>query len=175
MRKPFIGLRTIKTIIAVFLSLVISSLRENSAPFYSAIAAVLCMQKDSEDSFRVGLNRFIATIVGALVGYLFLMFEYYIYVLENHTLRYLLISIFLIPVIYICVYTKRLGSVATGCVVYLSIVINRAGQLPIVFVVNRFLDTTIGIMVAILINRYLNNPFKKSKSNEKAVETETTN
>ena len=50
MKIKFIGLRTIKTIVAVFLSLIISSLREGSVPFYSAIAAVLCMQKDFENS-----------------------------------------------------------------------------------------------------------------------------
>ncbi len=170
MKKPFIGLRTIKTIVAVFLSLVISSLREKSVPFYSAIAAVLCMQKDSENSFRVGLNRFVATIVGAIVGCLFLMFEYYIYVVENQIIRNLLIAIFLIPVIYSCVYSKRPGSVGTGCVVYLSIVINRAGQLPITFAMNRFLDTTIGIVMAILVNNYFKNPFKKSENNKKIVE-----
>jgi uncharacterized membrane protein YgaE (UPF0421/DUF939 family) len=161
MKIKFIGLRTIKTIVAVFLSLVISSLREGSVPFYSAIAAVLCMQKDFENSFKVGYDRFIATIIGATLGCLFLMFEHYVYTIENQILRYLLISLLLIPVIYICVYTKRPGSVATGCVVYLAIVINRAGQLPFAFAFNRFLDTTIGIVVAILINNYLKNPFKK--------------
>ena len=54
------------------------------------------MQKDSENSFRVGLNRFVATIVGAIVGCLFLMFEYYVYVVENQIIRNLLIAIFLI-------------------------------------------------------------------------------
>lgn len=166
MKKPFIGLRTIKTIVAVFISMVISSFRVDSRPFYSAIAAVLCMQKDSENSFKVGLNRFVATIVGAVIGCLFLMFEYYIYVVDNQILRYFLISIFLIPVIYICVYTKRPGSVATGCVVYLAIVITNVGELPYVSAWNRFLDTTIGIVVAILINKFLNNPFKKSENGE---------
>ncbi|HPW53478.1 MAG TPA: aromatic acid exporter family protein [Erysipelotrichaceae bacterium] len=163
MKKPFIGLRTIKTIVAVFISMVLSSLREGSRPFYSAIAAVLCMQKDSENSFRVGKNRFIATIVGAVVGCLFLVFEHYVYVADNQILRYLLISIFLIPVIYTCVYIHKEGAVGTGCVVYLSIVINYVGKLPFLFAFNRFLDTTIGIVVSILVNAYLKNPFKKEQ------------
>jgi uncharacterized membrane protein YgaE (UPF0421/DUF939 family) len=161
MKKPFIGLRTIKTIVAVFISMVISSLRSGSRPFYSAIAAVLCMQKDSENSFKAGINRFAATIVGAAVGCLFLVFEHYVYAVDNLILRYFLISIFLIPVIYTLVYAHKQEAVGTGCVVYLSIVIIYVGELPFVFAFNRFLDTTIGIVAAILINAYLKNPFKK--------------
>ena len=63
----------------------------------------------------------------------------------------------------------------TGCVV--AIVINRAGQLPFAFAFNGFLDT-IGIVVAILINNYLKNPFKRSNYSQKVdklacLETET--
>lgn len=45
-----IGLRTIKTVISVFLCFVIDGLRGDSVSFYAVIASILCMQSDMESS-----------------------------------------------------------------------------------------------------------------------------
>ena len=66
---PKIGLRMIKTSIAVFLCFLIYVLRnEQGIVFYSCIAAVLCVQQDSRDTLRVGKNRMEGTIIGGVSG-----------------------------------------------------------------------------------------------------------
>ena len=70
-----IGLRTVKTCLAVFICFLIDYLREAGVPFYAAIAAILCVQKDMDKSFKVAKNREIATVIGAFAGALFLLFN----------------------------------------------------------------------------------------------------
>ena len=64
-KMPGIGLRMIKSSIAVFLCLMLNMLRQGQGVvFYSCIAAVLCMQQDAGSSVRVGKNRVVGTLVG---------------------------------------------------------------------------------------------------------------
>ena len=59
---PKIGMRIVKTAIAVFICFVIDMFRTTSMPFYSAIAAILCMQPDVKDSWRVAATRTIGDV-----------------------------------------------------------------------------------------------------------------
>ena len=76
--KPYslkIGGRIWKTVIAVFLCLCIDAVRVGGVPFYAAIAAILCVQRNQKDSFQVAMNREISTVIGGIFGMLFLAFE----------------------------------------------------------------------------------------------------
>jgi hypothetical protein len=58
-----VGGRTIKTVVAVFLCLLTGIIRKSDTAFYAAIAAVLCVQRTSKDSFREAFNREVATVI----------------------------------------------------------------------------------------------------------------
>ena len=58
-----VGGRTIKTVVAVFLCLLTGTIRKSDTAFYAAIAAVLCVQRTSKDSFREAFNREMATVL----------------------------------------------------------------------------------------------------------------
>ena len=58
------GGHTLKTVVAVFLCLLMGIVRKQDAAFYAAIAAVLCVQRTSEDSFHEAFNREVATVMG---------------------------------------------------------------------------------------------------------------
>ena len=51
---PKIGMRLIKTAVAVFLCFLVDFFRDGGTPFYSAIAAILCMQPELGSSLKVG-------------------------------------------------------------------------------------------------------------------------
>ena len=70
-----VGGRTLKTVVAVFLCLLTGIVRKSDTAFYAAIAAVLCVQRTSEDSFREAFNREVATVIGGICGMLVLVFE----------------------------------------------------------------------------------------------------
>ncbi len=54
---PKIGMRLIKTAIAVFLCFLVDFFRDGGTPFYSAIAAILCMQPELGSSLKVGKRK----------------------------------------------------------------------------------------------------------------------
>ena len=139
---PKIGLRMIKTSIAVFLCFLIYVLRnEQGIVFYSCIAAVLCVQQDSRDTLRVGKNRMEGTIIGGVIGMLTLVF------------CYLFISLMIIPTIYTTIWLKKPSASYISCVVFLSLTVSHgADGNPYMFALMRMLDTFIGILVAYAVN-----------------------
>ena len=157
MTKKFpIGWRTTKTLIAVYLCFIISILRGEGIVFYSAIAAILVMQKNVSDAKRVALNRVLGTFIGGFYAAIAVLLfndwglEYFGY------LHYLIITLFILCVIYTNVFFKIPGSVYISCVVFLSIsVAHGADANPLLFSVHRVLDTLIGIGVSLGVNLIL--------------------
>lgn len=148
-----IGGRTIKTVIAVFLCFLVDFLRKSGEPFYGAIAAILCIQQNSKDSFSVAVNREIATIIGGIWGMIILFIEKNIYCIPHELLRYLFLSLMLIPIINFSVFIKQEKGTFLMCVVFLCITVVHGNDVnPLTFGLNRILDTTIGIVIALGIN-----------------------
>lgn len=150
-----VGGRTIKTVIAVFLCFCVDSIRQSSIPFYAPIAAILCIQRNSEDSFQVAVNREIATIIGGVWGMLILFIERNIYIISDELLRYLFLSCMLVPIINFSVFIKQEKGTFLMCVVFLCITVTHGNdENPLTFGLNRIADTTIGIAIALLINQF---------------------
>ena len=67
--RRFIGMRIIKTVIAVFLGGLLALLRGKSG-FYSMIAAVVCVQNSTGKTVASSINRMMGTLIGGVVGVL---------------------------------------------------------------------------------------------------------
>ncbi|MDT2191533.1 FUSC family protein [Paenibacillus larvae] len=72
-KLPRIGMRNVKTAIAVLLCILILRLFQIESPFYACIAAVITMQNTVEDSYETGINRIIGTLIGAAIGLVFVI------------------------------------------------------------------------------------------------------
>lgn len=150
-----LGMRVIKTVIAVYICFLLSFLRR-TMPFYSVIAAILCMQPDHKNSWKVGKNRMVGTLIGGLYGFLCIILIDFLNIELYNSLHYLVLSLFLIPIIYSNVYFKSPNSSYISCVVFLSITVNHGGDVaPMYFAINRVLDTLIGIIVSLGVNKIL--------------------
>lgn len=150
-----VGGRTLKTVVAVFLCLLTGIVRKSDTAFYAAIAAVLCVQRTSEDSFREAFNREVATVIGGICGMLVLVFERNIYCVTYEVLRCLLLSVLLIPIINLSVLIKQEKGTFLMCVVFLSITVTHGNDgNPLAFGMARIIDTTVGIVIALDINRF---------------------
>lgn len=148
-----IGLRTLKTVLAVFVCFLIDDIRQAGVPFYAAIAAVLCVQHNRKDSFKAAKNREIATIIGGICGMGFLIFEKNIYHIHSEIFRHLVLSLMLIPIIKLSVLIKQTQGTFLMCVVFLCVTVTHENDIsPVQFAFNRIIDTTIGICTALFIN-----------------------
>lgn len=161
---PRIGLRIIKSALAVWLCFAIYMFRGSGIPFYSAIAAILCMQPEWNDSYEKGRSRIIATIFGGMIGMLVLaLFQEFLPV-DSLWLRYSLVSIMIVFILYLAVVLKQPASAYLSCVVFMSITISHSQDENVVFFAcNRMLDTLIGIIVAWGVNA-CHIPHRKNRS-----------
>lgn len=150
-----VGLRMIKTSIAVFICLIIYILRgQQGIPFYSVIAAIFCMETDMGNSKNNAKTRTFGTLNGAFWGCIVLIMNTYILKDTPILWKYFFISISVIPVIYTAVLLKKQGVSFFSGVVFLSITVNHLSDSnPYLFVLNRVLDTLIGVAVSIIVNQ----------------------
>lgn len=151
---PKIGMRIVKSAVAVFLCLSLYILfGHQGVPFYAAIAAILCMQPDVSNSKRVAVNRMVGTLIGGVYGILVLT------LLKTfpppELLQYLIISACLIPLMYITVVLKKNTATYITCVVFLSITVSHSDALvPYAFGISRIVETLVGIFISLLINNF---------------------
>ncbi|MGN1344898.1 MAG: aromatic acid exporter family protein [Traorella sp.] len=142
--KKLIGLRTIKTSLAVMISVMISQLFEDSLPFYSGIAAIVSMGKTAKSTLKVMKSRMLGTLCGAIVG---IGLSY----IDRGNI--LLCGIGIILLIIICNQLKISSSIPISGIVLLGIMISTSNT-PLYYGVHRLIDTFIGLSVAYLLNRY---------------------
>lgn len=153
---PGIGMRIIKSAIAVAVCFLINALRGGSGMvFYSQLAALWCIQMYRSNTKKNAIQRIIGTLVGAIYGLIYLLLFPFLSDKLNSVfwVETIMVSIFLLLVLYTTVVLKKTQASYFSCVVFLSIVINHISDInPYFFVWNRFLDTMIGIAIGILIN-----------------------
>ena len=150
-----VGGRAAKTCLAVFLCLLIAFFFRRNA-FYSSIAAVVCMQPTTEKTIKMGLHRFIGTLLGGAAGFVVLECSFHIPYYQQGVYL-LVIPVCLLGIIYLCNLIGRKDAVAICCIVFLSIVVNfsRGPLSTLQYATARVVDTTIGILVAMGINHFI--------------------
>lgn len=149
---PKIGWRIIKSSMAVYVCFLLNYLF-GCAPFYSAIAAVLCIQQNVKGSFRVAINRIIGTFLGGFAGMLLLFALRLAQVKMESLLHYTAVALAIIPLMYLTVLLKQQTATYISCVVFMSIAVSHGADAnPAHFAFMRVCETLLGIFVAVVIN-----------------------
>ena len=141
-----IGMRIIKTVIAVFLCGLLAFLRDTSA-LYSMFAALFCVQKSTGKTIQSSINRVVGTLVGGVVGVLTVYAMDTLNILHIDLLRYLLMSLLLIPTIEFCLLIKRPDCAGMACMVVMCLVVD-PGDRPAVDSIERPFETAVGVALA---------------------------
>jgi uncharacterized membrane protein YgaE (UPF0421/DUF939 family) len=159
---PNVGYRNIKTSLAVLICLLLMPKSLNAA-----IAAIICMQSTVEDSVKTGLNRLIGTFLGGLLGVIILPL---IIKLNLHSFSIIIASLGVSLIIYICNLIKKPAACVIAAIIVLIILIDPNVTNPIMYALKRTFETVAGVIIAIIINRFVNPP-KKVKAREEQVTT----
>lgn len=141
--KSLVGMRILKTAIAVGVCVGISQALNLEYPFYAAIAAIISMESSLTMSFKAGRNRMLGTLVGALVGLAFAS------IAPNNAI---LCGVGTVIIIAILNYFNWNSSISIAGIVFIAIMVNLNGRSPLLYGANRILDTAIGISVALIVN-----------------------
>ena len=156
---PRVGHRILKSSFSVLLCVIVYLIRgREGIPFYSMLAALWCIRPYIGSSLEMALQRTLGTFVGAGFGLLVLLIKLSC-LPQNHfgnELIYdVLVALAIIPIIWLTVLLHHQNASYFSCVVFLSIVVNHIGdENPYIFVLNRVLDTMIGIVIGIGINSF---------------------
>lgn len=149
-----LGMRAVKTSIAVFTCLLIGYIFKRESMFYAAIAAVICMQPTYDKSKNVGINRFIGSIIGGTIG--FFSLKLLLIVNEKADWVFVIInSIAILVIVYLCNVFNVKEATTIACIVLLNVVTHfeRGTHDAFLYVLFRMIDTTIGIVLAVFINK----------------------
>lgn len=152
---PKIGMRAVKTVIAVFICCAIDYFR-GVVPFQSTIAAIICMQPDVQNSVQAAINRTLGTLLGGLAAALVITAFLNLNLPINTMTYYLVLCLLMLPLIYIPVSLGRKDATALTCIVFLVITLSHTGEFgPFETAFYRMLDTLVGIVVALPVNLIL--------------------
>lgn len=141
-----VGMRIIKTVVAVFLCGLLAYLRNTSALF-SMFAALFCIQRSTGKTIESSINRVLGTLVGGVVGVLTVYAMDTLNILHIHLLRYFLMSLLLIPVIKFALFLKKPDIAGMACVVVMCLVAE-PGDKPAVYSIERLFETAVGVALA---------------------------
>lgn len=142
-----LGMRKVKTSIAVIICLCIFRSFNIEHSFYATIAAVVAMQSSVIKSYKAGRNRMLGTTVGGLTGLLCSLIA---------PGNIVVCGIGIIVVIYICDLLDWNKSIPIACIVFLATTTNLSPETtPLAYSIYRFLDTFLGVAVSILVNYFV--------------------
>ncbi len=137
--------KSLKTGVAVSLTIFLGKLLKIDSLFFAGIAAVICSQVDNIESIKVGIGRISGTFIGALIGSLC-----YKYLPAN----FLVLGLGTMFIVFVTNKYLKIGQSNIACIVFLAIMVNLKGdKTPNFYVINRVLDTSLGVIVSVLISQ----------------------
>lgn len=151
LRIPAVGMRTVKTALAVaFCTLVYYFI--GRSPAFACIGVIFGMGYDLEDARKNGGNRLFGTIIGGVVG--ILLFRLYLVFVPDGRHTLLMVPIVFIGTIILILACQMfwVGGVQPGGVVLCILLFNTPAATYIDYAMNRILDTAVGVLIALFVS-----------------------
>jgi uncharacterized membrane protein YgaE (UPF0421/DUF939 family) len=162
LRKFPIGLRSLKTALAVVLSAAVAKYILRDVPFFACIGAAVAMESSISRSVKAAIIRNLGTFVGGGLGIVAGM------LLQTAvTDNSVFLGLGVIPLILIINLTKRPESIVPGCITYFATVFLNDSTGTWDYGSIRILGTFLGTLIAIAVN-FLVFPPKAAKHNSEA-------
>lgn len=141
--KRYIGLRTLKTGIAVCLSVIVSNTLGLEYPFFVCMTAIISMDKTLSLSIKMGKNRVFGTLLGASLGYVF------------HAVspgNPLLCGIGIMCLIVILNRLNMSGAIGISGIVFSAMMVHLGDKSPFLYGMHRTLDSFVGASITLFVN-----------------------
>ncbi len=159
----FPGFRIIKTFIAVLICLLICFIFKYYRPVYAILACILMMKESSQSTKQLGIFRLIGTLIGGSMALAMLVLAQMLKIMAESYFMAVLVSLAVLLDLWLCKILKQDSYVYSMAAVVSSIILlSYASQVSALnYVISRMLETGFGILVAYLVNHYLNFPMKQ--------------
>ncbi|EPM8105780.1 FUSC family protein [Enterococcus hirae] len=156
-----LGMRTIKSALAVFLCILFFHVTDRGLPMIAALSAVFSLCQDLTTTVSFGRSRIIGNSIGGFLGIIY-------FLVKNYFHNDFLVELFLLPVLVVIVIVVSDGinnnsgiisAIATLLLIALSVPQGESS----LYAIQRVLDTFIGTFIAIGINFFLRPPETEKK------------
>lgn len=156
-----LGMRTIKSALAVFLCILFFHVTDRGLPMIAALSAVFSLRQDLTTTVSFGRSRIIGNSIGGFLGIIY-------FLVKNYFHNDFLVELFLLPVLVVIVIVVSDGinnnsgiisAIATLLLIALSVPQGESS----LYAIQRVLDTFIGTFIAIGINFFLRPPETENK------------
>lgn len=138
-----IGMRNIKTGIAVFFATLAGYLGIIETPVYTISVCIFSIRNTMKDSFEVSWSRILGTLLGGIVGYLST------FILKGNIIC---ATLGVILIIHFCNIMKISDASAVASVTFISICLGVGENNALNFSVMRTIDTLVGVVIALVVN-----------------------
>ena len=149
-----IGMRTLKTLLAVAICIISLSWFNVPDPFFACIATIFVIQGDKDNSIANAKNRVWGTAFGAMISnivlviFSFLPYNSYVQAIVT------CLSIFLL--IQVATHFKKPMAIFPGCIVLCAIVCTTTNiQTPVIYGIRRTIHTLYGALIGLAVNLYV--------------------
>lgn len=182
MKFPKIGLRMVKTAVAVFFCLLIEIILRwmltdeisltYYSPFFAGLATVYALNNRRENSIMLAKMRVFGSVIGGVFGAIFLYSAYGLvsrFGLAEHgliydSIIYVLIALGTLLLIYLLVHLKWQHMVFIAVLTFLAVAVGNRSELPYyIYAINRVSSTVIGVVISIVVNLFSIHLYKQKK------------
>lgn len=148
--KQTIGMRTIKTALAVTIGLYLSMLFNLNSPIFTSIASITSMKPSFAESFSDVKKRMFTAIFGVSLGFILGSINVSEYISP------FIAGLGIIIIIYILQVFKIRDMASMSCIVFIASFLSNTDK--IIYGVNRIVGTFLGIVVGVLVNYLISSP-----------------
>lgn len=150
---PFkIGWRTMKTVIGVFVTLLLYHWLDREPAALAALACVFAMQVDVPTSIQFGGYRILGNALGAIIAGLVVQAELMMG-FTNPYVHIISITLGVLLLIITCNALRISKSIVNSSATFFVVLLTIPTSDLVFYTVNRVLDAIIGVSIAITINR----------------------
>lgn len=165
-RSPFkIGWRTIKTVVGVFIILLLFHWLDRAPATLACLACVFAMQEDIPTSITFGRYRIIGNTLGALIAALVVQVKL-IFGIDNPYIHIVAVSLGILLVIVSCNVLNSNKSIVNSSATYFVVLLTISTSELASYTVDRILDCFIGVVIAVAVNYLLPGSKPKPLLNE---------
>ena len=145
-----IGLRSIKTAVAVMIGLYLSYIFKLYTPLYTSIACVTSMQSSVYDSVKDVTKRGFTAVFGVTLGYLLSKLT------EDPYLEILVCGFGVLLILFLLKQFKLNRMASLSCIVFMASYFSKIDKFQ--YGLNRVIGTIIGMLVGLLVNLIVARP-----------------
>lgn len=141
-----IGMRNIKTGIAVFLATLAAYVGIIKTPMYTVSVCIFSIKSTVKDSLESSISRILGTLLGGLFGYLFTL-------AVNRNILFTALGV--IITIHLCKIFKISDSAGIASVTFAAILLGVDSNDPLKYSILRTFDTLVGVLIALVVNFWI--------------------